>query len=135
MQSLFTLSFWFNLHAVPFVPVMERVLIVIFSVLVVSGIACAYAARMKHAGKEWKRALGRLSSHLVWTGLIGMLLWFFNERWVPILSMRFFFVIWAAWFLWGWYPVYRYLWVEVPEQMKMQQERVEREKWLPKKKR
>ncbi|GMU25232.1 hypothetical protein KJZ71_00925 [Patescibacteria group bacterium] len=135
MQSLFTFSFWFNLHAVPFLPAVGRALAVLFAALIAGGVACAFAARMRQASKEWRRALGRLSSHLVWTGLIGFLLWMFNEQWVPILSMRFFFVLWFIWFLGGFYPIYRYVWVEVPEKMKLHEERLEREKWLPKKKR
>src|SRR5262245_15924853 len=118
MRSLLTLQYWFSLRAIPFVPVVDRVLLVAFAVITVVGIGISVLSLKKSFPKPTRRAFGRLGSHLSWTGLTALLLWTFTYQGIPILSMRFFYILWAVWFVWGFYPIYRYLFVEVPEQEK-----------------
>jgi hypothetical protein len=135
MSSTFlTLRYWFSVRAIPFVPVVDRILPVAFAVITVAGIGMSVLSLKKSFPKPTRRAFGRLGSHLTWTGLFALLLWSFTYQGIPILSMRFFYVLWFAWFVWGFYPIYKYLFIEVPSQEKLYEERKEAEKWLPKKK-
>ncbi|MBD3251842.1 hypothetical protein GF380_05340 [Candidatus Uhrbacteria bacterium] len=134
MQELLTFGYWFSVRAIPFTPVMERVLLVFFGVFVVAGIASYLFLMKRGLTKITKRALSKFAGLLTWTGLVGLLLWFFTYQNVPVFSMRIFYIGWLVWVGLGFYSIYRYLWVTVPAQQKLQEERSEREKWLPKKK-
>jgi len=134
MHPLLTVQYWFNIRAIPFLPVFERILLVFFAAFVIAGIASSLMQLVKSFSKETRRAFGKLGNHLTWTGLIGLLFWTFTWQGIPILSMKMFFVLWAIWFVWGFYPIYTYLFIEVPEKNAMRQEREVAEKWLPKKK-
>jgi len=134
MQDILTLHYWFSFRAIPFVPVAERSLLALFGIFTLVGIGTTLFLLKKCYAKTTKRALGKFASLLTWSGLIGLLLWLFTYQGVPVLSMRFFYVPWAVWVVWGFVSIYRYLWVEVPRKQKEYEERMEREKWLPKKK-
>ncbi len=134
MQELLTLNYWFSIRTIPFLPVAERGLLVLFGVFTLVGISTSLFLLKKGYAKPTKRALGKFASLLTWSGLVGLLLWVFTYQGVPVFSMRFFYILWIIWIIWGFYSIYKYLWVEVPEKRKMYNERLEREKWLPKKK-
>lgn len=134
MHPMLSLDYWFSIRPIPFTPAVERGLLVFFAVFAVVGIA-AYLVPLKRGfSKPAKRALSRFASLLTWSGITGLILWTFSYQQVPALSMRFLFVLWLIWPIWGFYAIYRYLWVELPKKEKMREERIEREKWLPKKK-
>lgn len=134
MQELLTLHYWFSIRAIPFLPVVERGLLVFFGIFTVVGIGTSLFLLRGGFAKPTKRALGTFASLLTWSGLVGLLLWLFTYQGVPVLSMRFLFVPWIVWVVWGFVSIYRCLWVEVPEKQKLYEERMAREKWLPKKK-
>lgn len=135
MQSLLTPQYWFSLSPTPFQPWAERFLLVIFGAFVVFGILTWIFELKGRFDKPMKRALERAASLLVWSGVVGFLLWSFSYERIPILSMRFFFLLWLAWVLWGFWRIYRYVWIEIPERARRERARAEREKWLPKPKR
>jgi hypothetical protein len=134
MGDLLTLNYWFSIRAIPFLPVVERGLLVLFGAFTLVGIGASLFLLRGGLAKTTKRALGKLASLLTWSGLVGLILWVCAYQRVPVFSMRVFYVLWTAWILWGFVSIYRYLWVEVPRKQQMYQERIEREKWLPKKK-
>jgi FtsH-binding integral membrane protein len=134
MRELLTLHYWFSIRAIPFQPAIERGLLLFFGAVTVTGLVISLALLKKGYAKPIKRSLGRIASLFTWSGAAGLALWAFAYQGVPVLSMRFFYVLWAAWVIFGLYSVFRYVWIEVPRKRKMYEERIEREKWLPKKK-
>lgn len=134
MHPFLTLEYWFNVRAIPFTPIVERALIVAFVVWTFVGIG-AYLFQLKRGfSKPAKRALRKFASLLTWSGIVGLVLWVFTYQRVPVFSMRFLYLLWIGWVVIGFYSIYKYLWVEVPAKRKLHEERLEREKWLPKKK-
>ena len=134
MHPLLTLSYWFSIRPVPFGPVAERALLIVFAAFVLVGVASYLVLLKRGLSKTAKRAIGKFANLLTWSGIVALILWTFSFQGVPILSMRFLYVPWLIWVLWGFYAIYRYLWVEVPEKRKMYAEFQEKQKWLPKKK-
>ncbi len=134
MQPLLTLRYWFTLNPAPFLPWAERFMLVAFGAFVVFGIVAWMAELKGRFSKPIKRAFERAASLLAWNGVLGLLLWAFSYERIPVLSMRFFYVLWLAWVLWGFWRIYRYVWVEIPAQESRARERAEREKWLPRRK-
>ena len=134
MHPLLTLGYWFSLNPTPFAPWAERALLVIFSVFLVAGIAVVIIKRRGKYEKPTRHAFDRVASLLSWMGLVGLLLWACAYERIPMLSMRALYVAWLAWVLvWAWFIV-RYVWKEIPALEVRNRERMEREKWLPKRK-
>ena len=134
MPSIFSLSYWFSIRPVSFIPVVEKGLIIAFGFLFVLGIA-GFLLMLKHGqSKTKKRIVRRFSNTWVWIGILGAILWSFTYENVVILSMRIFYLPLIIWFLWDFYWLFKYLRVEVPQHEQMVREREQYHKWLPKKK-
>ena len=134
MSPLLTLGYWFSLNPTPFAGWSEMTLLIGFAALFVAGIGVWVFASRSSYGKMTKRALGRVASHLAWTGFIGLMLWVFAYEQVPLLSMRIAYVAWLIWFVVGAWVIGQYAWKEIPAMEARNRERMEREKWLPKRK-
>lgn len=134
MHPLLTLWYWLNPNPVPFQPAMDRVLLMIFIVLLVAGIVVWMLRLRGGYGKEVKKAFSRLANHLSWTGIVGLVLWAISYERVPWLSVRVLFLLWLVWFVIGLWFVFRYVWWGIPAQQARRSEREEQQKWLPKKK-
>lgn len=115
-------------------PGVQRALLILFAGLFVAGLIVWVVELRAHTSKLMKRALGRTATHLGWTGIVGMLLWAFDYERLPLLSMRAFYLAWGIWLIIGVCFIVRYVWIEIPALEARNRERVEREKWLPKKK-
>jgi len=134
MPSFLSLSYWFSVRPVPFVPLVEKGLIILFGVFFVLGIA-GFLLLLKHGwSKVAKHIIRRFSNTWVWIGLLGAMLWSFSYEDVVILSMRIFYIPLVIWFLWDFYWLIKYLRIEVPQREQIIREYEERRKWLPKKK-
>jgi hypothetical protein len=134
MSSLLNLSYWFSLRPIPFVPAMERGLIIGFGIIFLLGVG-AFLLLLKHGKtKTQKRIIQRFANTLTWIGILGALLWSFTYEGVMIFSMRFFFIPLAVWFCWDLVWLYRFLRIEVPRREQMMREREQKNKWLPKRK-
>lgn len=134
MSPLLTPAYWFTLSPMPFMPGVQRALLILFAGLFVAGLIVWVVELRAHTSKLMKRALGRTATHLGWTGIVGMLLWAFDYERLPLLSMRAFYLAWGIWLIIGVCFIVRYVWIEIPALEARNRERVEREKWLPKKK-
>lgn len=131
MTSLLSLSYWFNVRPIPFVPGLDKALIIGFGILFLLGIG-GFLLLLKHGwSKPAKKIISRFANTLTWIGLIGALLWFFNYEQIVILSMRAFFLPLIVWFGFDVYWLYKYLRIEIPQQEQLMREREQRFKWLP----
>jgi len=135
MMNLLTLSYWFGIRPAPFIPAVERALLVAFAVWMLGGIVASLLLLKRGIAKPTRVALEKAAGLLTWSGLTGLVLWGFEYERIPILSMRFFYVLLVAWIAYGVYGIVRYLRVEVPAQQRIEEEKAAREKWLPKRKR
>lgn len=135
IEPILKLSYWFNMTAIPFLPAVDKAVLIVLYGLLVAGIACAiYAKLAKKMEKDMKRLLRRYASAATTAGVFGLLLYSFTWQRVPFLSMRFFFVIWFAVFAYWFWIIIRFQMKELPVRRKMREEQAAREKWLPKKK-
>jgi hypothetical protein len=134
VPPLLTLSYWFTTRPAPFQPIVDYVLLAVFSIILIGGIVAALLPLKAGLSKVMKRTCYRSASLFISTGITGLLLWFCSSQQLPILSMRFLFIAWLIWLAFGLYGIYRYLWIEVPIRERLAKEREEREKWLPKRK-
>jgi hypothetical protein len=134
MHPLLTLRYWFSLNPLPFAPWVERALLVGFGVFVVAGIVVVVWKRKGKYEKSVRHAMDRVSALLIWTGIVGLLLWACDYERIPLLSMRAFYVAWLAWVgVWA-SLIAKYVWKDIPALEARNRERMEREKWLPKRK-
>ncbi len=134
MSTLLSLSYWFGTQPPPFLPMVERGLLAAFAVWTLGGIAASLFLMKQGLGKSTRRALEKTAGLLTWSGLTGLLFWSFAYEEIPVLSMRFFYVLLLAWIVYGVYDIIRFVSVTVPEQRRIEEEREAREKWLPKRK-
>jgi hypothetical protein len=134
MSPLLTLGYWFSLNPTPLAGWAEKTLLIGFAVLFLAGIAVWFFAGRSAYSKFTKRALGRVAAHLAWTGFIGLILWVFAYEQVPLLSIRVAFIAWFIWLAVGAWFIGQYAWKEIPAMEARNRERLEREKWLPKRK-
>lgn len=134
MPPLLTLSYWFAFYPPPLMPVVERIMLIVFCALFIAGIV-VWVMRLRGGySKPVKRALSRLATHLGWTGIVGLGLWFVSYERVPGLSMRIGLLAWVAWFVVGAWLIGRYIWKDIPALEERQKAQAEERKWLPKRK-
>lgn len=131
-RPLLTLGFWFNPIALPFLPLIGRILLVLMALFVVVGLACWALARYGITDRELKHFLRRLSTLSLWAGGIGFVLYGLSWQGVPFLSMRIFWLVWLGAFGYWKYLIVRDYLVEMPKRKATQAERAAYEKWLPK---
>lgn len=115
-------------------PVIERVLLVLFIALFFAGILVRLLTLRQGWEKLVKRAVQRASSMLMVMGLLGLMLYFFYYERIYLLSMRFGYLLWLALFGYYVYRLVKYVRVEIPAIEKRRAEREEISKWLPKSK-
>ncbi|MBP9869053.1 hypothetical protein KBC59_00635 [Patescibacteria group bacterium] len=129
-----TLPFWFNPAPPPFLPLVDRLLLVLFVGFVVIGVL-AHLARLRGGlEKMTRRAISRAGTLLITMGLFGLLLWAFLYERVSYLSMRFWYLVWLGILIWWVYSIYKFVFIEIPQKQDQQKERDAINKWLPKSK-
>jgi len=134
LPSLLTPGYWFAPLPTPLMPPAHWALLVCFALLSASGIVLLVVLRRVSWDKLKRRIFGRVATALVTMGLVGLLLRGLDYEKVYLLSMRAFYLVWAACALaWAW-SIYRYATKTVPAIRAKQSEREQFEKWLPKKK-
>lgn len=127
-------SYWFNLTPPPLMWLADRALIALVVALVVVGIGAMVWARRDGVKKLVRQAVEDSALSALGIGLLGLFLYAANDQRAPILSMRFWWLVWGAWLAWAGYRAWKRLAIAVPAEM-ARIERVEQErKWLPKRK-
>lgn len=134
LPPLFTLSFWFNPIPPPFVPLIDRLLLVILGACILLGVY-AYIVRARgQLDKLMRQAFGRAGTLLLIVGFVGLLLYAFAYERVPYLSMRLWWILLIALVGWDAWRLYRFVCVKIPQIRAKQATREQFEKWLPKQK-
>lgn len=135
-MPLFSLSYWFSLSAIPFIPWIDRALSIFCAALLVIGLGLSvYAVWAKGLERSHKKLLKDYAGMLMTAGLTGLLLWFLNSQSVPVLSMRFFWIIWLGIFVCWTYMIINYQFKELPKKIAEREKTEALRKWWPKPKR
>lgn len=132
IAPLFRFSYWFSLSPQPFAPWADRFVLVLMLLLVGVGL-CAYAVASSRRLKEKddRRVMRRVGACTIWAGIVGLILYAFTWMFVPLFSMRFWYVVWFASFAWWGYTIARFALKELPARHAGDAERIAYEKWLP----
>ncbi len=132
LSSLLRPGYWFSLQAIPLLLWSRWMIFSVMIALLVCAIVLSSLGARKETEKSRRRILRRFAHVSGWAGTIGLILLGLTWIQVPILSMRFFFVVWFLGFgYWAW-TILRYMTRELPLLNKRVAERAAYEKWLPK---
>ncbi len=134
MSNLVSLQYWFNPRPFPFLPVIDRGLMVLFGGLLVVAIILWIVERKHGLNKQTKRILRRIAEASFWLSVFGWILYGLVYQRIYILGARGWFLLWVALLAWYVWSIWQYVFVKIPEQKKKHEEREEIQKWLPEKK-
>lgn len=131
MHPLLTFAFWFSLSAIPFTRVADALLLYGDVALIVAGAVCLACVTRLPLEKDLRKPVRSFCALLIWFGVVGLILYAFTWLRIPILSMRFFLLLWiGAYAAWGW-NIWRRIFVIRPTQRQEAAAREAYEKWLP----
>ncbi|MDD5031557.1 MAG: hypothetical protein PHR36_00750 [Patescibacteria group bacterium] len=128
MGNLLSLKFWFNLRPDALLPVYQKIFIFFVLALIVFFLFCRFFAKRKRGlyTSFWRR----LESFSLANTFIGLILLFFNYEFVPFLSARFWFLLWAI-FMLTWLVFIAKSLLKIPENKKKLEEEREYKKYIP----
>lgn len=133
LKPLLSWHFWFTALPQPFTQWAGRFLLILMLALLLGGVGIrAYVQLVHGLEKDRRRLLRRIALCLFSAGFSGLILYGFTWQEVPLLSMRFFYVVWFVSFAaWG-FVIGKYALKDLPLLRAEQAERAAYEKWLPK---
>ena len=131
MNSLFTLSFWFQRIPPELTPFFEKGFFGLFVLLLIGGAVVRIIANHKQREQYVEAIFGRIGNMILTMGILGLLWFFFTYEQIPLLGARFWFLIWLASLLaWvAWILIFAYR--KVPELRQADHDRKERMKYFP----
>ncbi len=127
--------FWFERIPPPFVPLIDRLILVVSISCVAISLFAPVAYRRYVMDRIMRDAITSAKNTLLIFGCIGLILYGFAFERVPYLSMRIFWLPLIVWFVWRCLRHDRRIRVEIPQIQHKRMEREKFEKWLPKPKR
>lgn len=134
IHPILTVSFWFAALPPPFLLWVDRGLLVLSALAFMSGIVLTCLTRRRHAQEKLEqRARDLTQMTLLWSGMVGLLLYAFAYERTPYLSMRVWWIALAAWTLWRCLTIWRLMYVKIPHARHKAAQREQFTKWLPKK--
>jgi len=94
MNNLLSIKFWFNIRPIPLLPVYQKALIAFVVCLAILTFVFFFLGKgSKGLYKKTWRALGNLCLS---NAIIGLMILFFSTEMIPLLSARFWFIVWGA---------------------------------------
>ena len=138
LPTFLRFGYWFNIYALPFLPAVNVMILVVLSLLVLAG-AVGYLIAVTSVGQKMDKYMRRLLRACAvasfWMGVCGFVLYFMTWQRIPVLSMRMWWIVWLAIFGWIASRLERWAKKEIPAERRLHAERAAYEKWLPKPKR
>src|SRR5687768_3383701 len=106
IKPLFSFQYWFGGGVLPFIPAVGRGLLILMTALVLAGIAITvYLKLQKGMDKAIRRVWKRVATLTATMGVVGLLLYGFYYEGIPVLSMRFWYLIWLGIIIWWTYDI------------------------------
>jgi hypothetical protein len=128
MNNIFTISYWFNMNPGSLAPKF-LIAFVVFLLVMFVAIFVLMVLKKKQSGAFYK-IYDRLQSFAIGNLVIGLLYLFFTSQLVPVLSSRFWFLLWALGMgVWLWF-ISRDI-AKIPEMRKKKAEAEEFQKYIP----
>jgi hypothetical protein len=127
MNNFFTLQFWLNQRPGLLAPSFTNILIglIIFSIIATI-LSLIFKAKKGFFAKLWSRIFNLSLTNAI----VGGLLFFFSHEMIPLLSSRFWFLLWAIGFI-TW-VVFIILYVKtLPAKRREQEQEREYKKYIP----
>lgn len=126
--NLLQSSYWLNQPG-PLAPGLFWAALIFFSILVIASVALKVVDYKKDRLLE--KGLRKIAKFSGWLGVLGWLILFFRYQFVPLLSLRAFYLVWLAVALAGVYFIIKYFTKSLPELQRREEERRRIEKYLP----
>lgn len=128
MNNLFTLSFWFNQRPDHLLPFFRNSLVaLIVSFLILAILSFIFKKKPGLYAKLWEKIFNLSSTNIV----IGAVFLLFNDQRIPMLSARYWYILWAIGLATWIFFIVRYA-KTLPEKKKEFEKQREFEKYLPK---
>lgn len=131
MSSLLLLKFWFSLNPLPMQSFFSRILLLVFLFFTIVGLLSKFISTRKNLILARQKIADKLSRPFLSTGLIGLLLLFFESERVIFLRSRFFFLLLTAWFIYSLVRAAQYIIKKLPQEEAERAKRAKLEKYLP----
>lgn len=129
-SHLLNFKYWFSEPPFLGAPALWA-MVIIFGLMIVATIGLAILSQKGRFDQFLRRGFKKMANLLGWMGVLAFILLFFRYEFVPLLSRRFMFLLWAMGFITWLVFVLKYLLMKMP---KLQQERQAKErlkKYLP----
>ena len=130
-MNLLSIKFWFALLPAPLRPSSFLVLLAAFVIFVLIGIGGKALARYKRKDFVLSHIARRLGRPFIPTGLVGLVLLFFEYERVSFLSSRFWYLALLAWFIYSANKFIKYILGELSRERAEFEKRTKLEKYLP----
>jgi len=127
MSNLLSLKFWLMSRPGPLLPVYNKILVIIILALAAAGAIFWFLSKKRGAYGKILAKLGALS---LTNAAVGAIILFFTYETIPVLSSRFWFIVWGAEMaIWLFFVVREAR--KIPEKIKKIEEEKKYKKYLP----
>jgi amino acid transporter len=132
IQPLLKLSYWFDKRPPGFEPFFQQSLFFFFGALVVLALVITVVVKKKKKESPWiAKGFQKISSWCLSMGIAGLIIFFFTYERIPLLSMRFWYIVWlvgaVVWLVF----IVRFFMKKIPEEKARIAEQKNKEKYLP----
>lgn len=93
-MNLLQLDFWFNLRPIPLLPFYNKALIAFTGLLLVLAII-SFFIKKQYKKSAYRRATESIFSLTTTNFFLGLLILFFNYERIPLMSARFWLILWV----------------------------------------
>lgn len=126
-------TYWIT-HQHPVPEAWQLGLTIFFSVIVAIGLIATICSFIKKFKKPFRSLFSKLSGWGWTMGLLGLVLLFFSVEQIAFISARMFYLFWLVLAVYWLYTIIRYAIKDIPRVIEQQKEKVEANKYLPKRK-
>lgn len=133
LKAIVKPTYWIT-HQHPVPELWQTGLSIFFGVLLVLGLVTLILGFIKKFAKPMKKFFRRLSIWAWTMGLLGYMFLFFSIERVAFVSARLFYLAWIVTAVWWVYYIIRYGINDVPRLIQGNKDRIDKMKYLPKKK-
>ena len=127
-MNFFTLHYWFNMRPNNFLPIANNIIIGFLVVLVI--LFFIFTLLKSRKNNIYVKIWQKMHSFCLTNFFVGIILLFFCYELVPLLSSRFWFLIWGAGMIFWLYTIYKKL-KEIPKLKEKRAKEQEYKKYIP----
>ncbi len=133
IKAIIKPTYWIT-HQHPVPEAWQLGLSIFFGVIVAIGLVGTILSFLKVLKKPFRHLFSRLAAWGWTMGLSGLALLFFSVERIAFISARMFYLFWLVVTIWWLVLLIRYAIKDIPRNIDFQKQKIEAEKYLPKKK-